>query len=148
MENSNINLHIDECPKWTDDELYIYDRLKFWTEIVGGISLSVVGMCFNILAIIVIVSMNKRQNIFNNLLICLLVTDFIFLLVCVTYEILDHVITSDRWFNLVYPKIIHPLYYITMTVSIFLTVAISHERFIAIQYPIKHSQNMKSAKSR
>ena len=148
MDNSNISLLIDECPQWTEDELFIYDRFKFWCEIVGGVSISTVGMCFNTIAIIVILSMNKRQNIFNYLLICLLATDSVYLFFCVSYEILDHIITSDRWFNLIYPKIIHPLINMSVTLSIFLTVAISHERFIAVQYPIVHSQKMKSAKSR
>ena len=148
MDISNNSLHIDECPQWTDNELYIYDRFKFWNEIVGGISISVVGIVFNLFAIIVIVSMNKRQNIFNYLLILLLVADSAFLLLCFFYEILDHIITSDRLFNLLYPQIFHPLLYITLTLSIFLTVAISHERFIAIKYPIVHNQKMKSAKSR
>ena len=100
MDISNNSLHIDECPQWTDNELYIYDRFKFWNEIVGGISISVVGIIFNLFAIIVIVSMNKRQNIFNYLLILLLVADSAFLLLCFFYEILDHIITSDRLFNL------------------------------------------------
>ena len=148
MYDPNVSLYIDKCPQWTENELYIYDRFKFWTEIVGGISISVLGMCFNALAIIVIILMDKRSNIFNYLLISLLATDFAYLFLVVFYEILAHIITSDRWFNLLYPKVIHPLVHMTVTQSIFLTVAISHERFIAIQYPIKHSQKMKSAKSR
>jgi hypothetical protein len=44
--------------------------------------------------------------------------------------------------------IMAPVYYVTLTLSIFFTVAISHERYIAIQYPIVHRQKMKSAKTR
>ena len=36
----------------------------------------------------------------------------------------------------------------TLTLSILLTIAIAHERFIAIQHPIIHSQKMKSTRSR
>ena len=120
MYDLNVSLYIEKCPQWTENELYIYDRFKFWTEIVGGISISVLGMCFNLLAIIVIILMDKRSNIFNYLLICLLATDFAYLFLVVFYEILDHIITSDRWFNLLYPKVIHPLVHIMVTQSIFL----------------------------
>ena len=38
MYDQNVSLYIEKCPQWTENELYIYDRFKFWTEIVGGIS--------------------------------------------------------------------------------------------------------------
>ena len=91
--------------------------------------------------------MKTRQNIFNHLLICLLSADSAFLLCSVLFIILDHIITSDRIYNQLVP-ILSPMYYITLTLSIFLTVAISHERYVAIQYPIVHNQKMKSAKTR
>ena len=107
MHDLNVSLYNEKCPQWTENELYIYDRFKFWTEIVGGISISLLGMCCNALAIIVIILMDKRSNIFNYLLICLLATDFAYLFLVVFYETLDHIITSDRWFNLLYPKVLH-----------------------------------------
>ena len=148
MENSNNTLNIVGCPHWTESELYIYDRFKFIVEIVTGIVVCVIGIGLNILAIVVLISMNSRQNIFNYLLICLLCADIGYLLNCVIYLTLDHFITSDRWLNQLLPTFIHPVHYITITLSIFLTISISHERFIAIQYPIAHSQKMKSTRSR
>ena len=148
MENSSNMLDIVECPQWTENELYIYDRFKFFVEIVVGFIVSVLGIGFNLRAIIVLISMKSRQNIFNYLLICLLCADIGFLLHRVVYLALDHFITSDRWVNQLMPTILHPMYYIMLTLSIFLTIAISHERFIAIQYPIIHNQKMKSARSR
>ena len=117
-----------------------------------GTLLHVVSLTFldvsAIVAIVVIICMKSKQNIFNYLLICLLCADIGFLLNRVVYIALHHFITSDRWINQLMPNFIHPMYYIMLTLSIFFTVAISHERFIAIQYPIIHNQKMKSAKSR
>ena len=148
MTNSSDFLNISECPEWSENELYIFDRFTFWTVIVSGFGVSVVGIGFNILAIIVLISMKSRNNIFNYLLIYLLCADSAFLLCGVIYIFLDHLITSDRLLNQLTPMVLGPTYYITLTLSIFFTVAISHERFVAIQHPIEHSQKMKSAKSR
>ena len=137
-----------ECPQWTENEFYIYDRFQFWIQIVTGFSVAFVGIVFNILAIIGLLSMRTRQNVFNYLLIYLLSADIMFLLCCIAFITFDHLVESDQILNQLTPQVLYPAYYITMTLSIYLTVAISHERFIAIQYPIVHSQKMKSAKSR
>ena len=148
MENSSNLLEMIACPQWTENELYIYDRFKFFVEIIVGFIVGVLGIGFNLLAIVVLICMKSKQNIFNYLLIYLLCADIGFLLNRVVYIALHHFITSDRWINQLMPNFIHPMYYIMLTLSIFFTVAISHERFIAIQYPIIHNQKMKSAKSR
>ena len=148
MTNTSDILNISQCPEWTEYELYIYDRFTFWTLIVSGFGVSVVGIGFNFLAIIVLISMKSRNNIFNYLLMYLLCADSAFLLCSAIYITLDHLITSDRLLNQLTPMLLGPMYYITLTLSIFFTVAISHERYVAIQYPIAHSQKMKSAKSR
>ena len=147
MADLNITLNISECPQWTEDDLYIYDRFTFWFGIVGGLGVSIIGTGLNIIAIFVLISMKTRQNIFNHLLICLLCADSVFLLCGICFVVFDHLITSDRLYVQLVP-VMSPVYWITLTLSTFLTVAISHERYIAIQYPIVHRQKMKSAKTR
>ena len=61
---------------------------------------------------------------------------------------MDHAVSSDWLYNQLFPFFLYPTKEVTLTASIFLTVAISHERYIAIQKPIIHRQLMKSSKSR
>ena len=50
--------------------------------------------------------------------------------------------------TMIFPKFTYPFWSISLTLSIFLTVGITHERYIAIKYPIIHRQRMRSAKYR
>ena len=49
---------------------------------------------------------------------------------------------------MMFPKFTYPVWSISLTLSIFLTVGIAHERYIAIKYPIIHRQRMRSGKYR
>ena len=60
----------------------------------------------------------------------------------------DVLIVSDYLYFVMFPKFIYPFYWMTMTLSILLTLAIAHERSNAIRYPITQRQRMSSAKFR
>ena len=133
---------------WTFEDMQQLNTLTFWVQAVLVVCLSVVGLILNILAIVTLSTRKSMQNMFNYLLVSLLCADSAFLLLNITKSTLDHLILSDYLYFKLFPYLIYPMHWVTMTSSILLTVAISHERYIAIRQPIIHRQQMRSAKSR
>jgi hypothetical protein len=77
-----------------------------------------------------------RGNSFNQLLTALFCFDFCYLL----FSILDacrrvfHLATDVH--ILLFPYFLYPMQSISMTASIFMTVAVAMERFFVVHYPI------------
>jgi hypothetical protein len=83
------------------------------------------------------------RNSFNLLLVTLAAFDAVYL-ACAVLESFRKVfgLASDVHVVL-FPHLLYPLYQITMTGSIFMTVAVAGERFTAVQYP--HDYNRVSS---
>eukprot|EP00092_Neocalanus_flemingeri_P009194 GFUD01009895.1.p1 GENE.GFUD01009895.1~~GFUD01009895.1.p1 ORF type:complete len:351 (+),score=72.97 GFUD01009895.1:191-1243(+) len=112
----------------------------------GTIALATLGVCANILAISVFTKKSFKSN-FNNLLIALAVFDLLFLVVCITesvrrtFEDADANSSSFSGFatqvhHHLFPYFLYPLHNILLTCSIFMTISISIERYLAIFHPL------------
>ena len=53
---------------------------------------------------------------------------------------------ENRIHTMLLPKFTYPLIFVSLSASIFMTVAVAHERYVAIKKPIQHRQSMRSAK--
>lgn len=116
---------------------------------VGGyvtIVLATMGVCANILAICVFCNKTFKSN-FNNLLIALAVFDLLFLVVCITESVRrtfeERTANTSSISGLVtqihhhlFPYFFYPLHNILLTTSIFMTISISIERYLAIFHPL------------
>ena len=132
-----------DCPQESFD---LYSQID---KIVGGyvtIVLATLGVCANILAICVFSNKTFKSN-FNNLLIALAVFDLLFLVVCITESIRrsfeDRKAHSSSFSGLatqihhhLFPYFLYPLHNILLTCSIFMTISISIERYLAIFHPL------------
>ena len=137
-----------DCPTWTLDDYYAFNWTKFWVEAVLINIVSTVGLLLNIFAIIALTNQKSIKNVFNYLMIILMYVDSVYLFINITRYTLDHIIYSDRLYNQVFPHFLYPANNITMMASIWLTVALSHERYVAILRPMVHRARMESGKYR
>ena len=141
------------CSEATYAEYALLDNIDV---IVGGyvtIGLSTLGVCANILAILVFCKKSFKSN-FNNLLIALAVFDLLFLVVCITESVRrtfeDQLANSSSLSGLatqvhhhLFPYFLYPLHNILLTCSIFMTISISIERYLAIFHPLVYRNRYK-----
>jgi len=145
MDRDVIEMQPD-CP---EESLESYELLANISEQVGGygtIILATLGVFANILAICVFSNKTFKSN-FNNLLIALAVFDLLFLVVCITESIRRtfeaHTANTSTFEGLatqihhhLFPYFLYPLHNILLTSSIFMTISISIERYLAIFHPL------------
>ena len=79
------------------------------------------------------------RNSFNFLLIALISMDSCFLFLCL-FEGVRKIGYASNIQVLLFPHLLYPLTSIVFTASIYMTVAIAIERYIAVHYPIDYSQ--------
>ena len=136
------------CPIWTKRDYDIRDVYSFW---VGGIAVccvAVPGLFLNLTAICVLSTRVSTKNNFNQLITSLFVFDSVFLLSALIEAFRRNFRLYTNIHIILFPKLLYPLRIISFTASTFMTVAIAHERYIAIKQPIRHRQAMSSAKFR
>ena len=136
------------CPNFTIQEKDTLNEAKYW---VGGISVCVVsffGIVLNMSAVCVLLSSLSNRNNFNHFIAMLFFIDSVYLILSMLTTLQIRLGLTHRNLILMFPKFTYPVWSISLTLSIFLTVGIAHERYIAIKYPIIHRQRMRSAKYR
>jgi len=139
--------HNDTDCDWPDEEEFnLFTNL---TTIVGGyvsITVSVLGIIANILAICVFSKKSFKSN-FNNLLISLAVCDLLFLVISISESVRrtfqDREASNStvggqltQIHHQMFPYFLYPLHNILLSISIFITVSISIERYLAIFHPL------------
>ena len=137
-----------ECPNITSEEWDTLASAKYW---VGGVSVCVVsfiGIVLNLTAVCVLLSTLSNRNNFNQLTALLFLIDSVYLVLSVLTTLQIRLNLVSYTLITTFPKFTYPVWSISLTMSIFLTVGITHERYIAIKYPIIHRQRMRSGKYR
>ena len=114
---------------------------SYWILGVAGISVAIVGLGLNMFGLFV-ATRSKEKHIFQKLIVCLLTFDTILLF----FSIIDFIYRGLKYRNpfLVYAfsYIVYPAFYVCLFCSIYMTVCISHERYSALQDPIRYSQEI------
>ena len=132
-----------DCPSFShQDELFL-KSFSFWVEGVVQTLCAVLGIIGNILASVIITRKDMR-NSFNLLLVSLACFDSTYLV----GSILDS-IRKPNIFGLaseahiiLFPYLLYPVNQIAISGSIFMTVAIAWERYVAVHYPLDYNQAM------
>lgn len=109
---------------------------KYYFDGVFVSVFGIIGMFGNVLSLCVL-SRPKFKDCFHKLLLTLACFDSLFIL-CggISYSCRAFV-PGSQIFKVLFPHLIYPLSYIGLTGSIFMTFAISIERFLGICYPLK-----------
>ena len=110
--NSTNVLKVNEtgCIVTSTEDLKQLNNITFWVEGIGIVSLSLIGITFNLLAIVVLSVRKSMQNMFNYLLICLFCADTAFLLLNITSSTLNILLLSDYLYFVMFPYLIYPFY--------------------------------------
>ena len=136
------------CPNFTEQDEHILEHFTYW---VGGVSVCIVsftGIILNLTAICVLLTRLSNRNNFNQLIVILFTVDSVYLILSVITTFQRKLGLTNRILTIIFPKFTYPISSTSLTLSIFMTVGITHERYIAVKYPIIHSARMRSAKYR
>ena len=133
-------------PHSTKEDFEFLECMSLVIKGYGNIVLAVFGIIANILAICIFSKKSFKSN-FNNLLIALAVCDLLFLVLSIaestrsTFQ--EHTSNSSSvagqvtfLHHLLFPYFLYPLHNILLSASIFMTVSISIERYLAIFHPL------------
>ena len=137
-----------ECPDWNDEDYETFERFHFWICCIGILSLSVAGILLNVGGICLLCRHLSSHNIFNELIVILLIIDILYLMSQFIIKLMDVNPFNEFLSDIVVPIFVRPMAYLILTLSIFMILAIAHERSVAIRTPITHRQSMLSAKYR
>ena len=145
LNNSSANLswfNVDDnsstvCPLATSHDLIILTLLKFFLEGVIRCFISVVGILGN-LASIFILTRKELISLFNQLLVVLVIYDLIYLLTTMM-DSMAKIGIAPEIHAIIAPYTFYPMNAIAMMGSIYMTMAVGMERYIAVTYPMEYT---------
>ena len=145
MDNSSragriLGLDEDLCGLYREDERETIRTCAYWLEGVLLLGVGSVGILGNLVAILVLHLETTTSSSFNRLLAMLATFDTIFIL----FTLIDYSLArvffwpwsrdSEVWVYLI-PKVLYPLNNMTFCCSIYLTVMLAWERYLAVCHP-------------
>ena len=139
-----------ECPWNNGPEKDSLVSIFFWLDGVSRLVIAGIGIFGNIFTISIL-SSGELRSTFHIFLVILACFDLGYLFLTFLEEVpqIQDIITQNTTYPdkncklneawaVLYPYFIHPVQYIFLTSSEYLTVAISIDRFIAIKYPLRY----------
>ena len=117
------------------EEIFL-DIYIWWMEVFGNLSISIVGVVLNFITIVVLLTTNMRNNFFNRLLLCLSIFDNLYLL-CEISEVARLLNPTPAHLHL-FARFIYPFRSLFLCSSIYMTIALTLERYQAITSPVQY----------
>ena len=102
------------------------------------IAMAILGTILNLIGICILTSRQSMKNTFNQLLVTLYCIDTLFLFSYVYLSLSLTYIKSQHISFMITSRFVKLFYSFAFKCSIFLTVAISHERYVAMLHPALH----------
>ena len=112
------------------------ETYTWWVEMFGNLFIAIVGVILNFITIGVLSTSTMRNNFFNRLLICLASFDNSYLF-CEISEVLrlwHYTYTQQH----VFAKFVYPIRSVFLCSSIYMTIALTLERYQAIACPVQY----------
>lgn len=129
------------CGKWNlTSEEHDFQKLHgYWVQSVASIIVSISGSVLNVITITILSNVELKRLFFNKLLICLTIFDIFFLLNSI-YESFRLHITGTDYCSLQGHVLffLFPMRKIVMCCSIYMTLVLTFERYLAVARPIAH----------
>ena len=126
--------------------------LETWIEGFVITPMASVGILLNIFGLVLLLTERRREKMFNLLLSTLLIFDTLFLCFNLIKSVATNLIViPDNYlpsYYLILKFIVYPGSRFSLMSSIFMTLALSHSRFRAVNKPIQHRNSLKSARNR
>ena len=138
--NTMFNYTID-CPNFTQEDEDFLDVFSFWVEGVLQTIFAVLGIFGNIIACLII-TRKDMKNSFNFLLVSLACFDSTYLIGSILESVRKIFGFTSEAHIILFPYLLYPMNQMAISGSIFMTVAIAWERYIAVHYPLDYNQAM------
>lgn len=140
LDSNDSSAIMYDCGISYREEVKIYG---LWFDGVFLSLIGVIGLVGNLMALIVL-SRPKLRDVFHNLLFALACVDLLYI-ICggVNYTFRAFEADSDIYTYL-FPYFLHPFTQVAMTGTIFMTLAISIERYLGLCHPLLPPQARKS----
>ena len=129
------------CGKWnlTTEEHAFQQQHGYWIQSVASIIVSIFGSILNVVTIVVLSNVELKRLFFNKLLICLTVFDILFLLNSIYESFRLHITGTDYCsFQGHVLFVLFPMRKIVLCCSIYMTLVLTFERYLAVARPIAH----------
>jgi len=146
--SDQISDQIDlNCGNWSKEELQEYygymAQYRWWFDGLLVSVVGIIGFVGNSLALLVL-SRPSLRDVFHQLLFALACFDILYI-VCggVNYTFKAFRANSDVW-TLLYPYVLYPFTHIAMGGTIFMTMAISIERYLGLCHPLLSPHSRKA----
>ena len=124
---------------WSKGQMKFEEVHGWWVHGIASIICGLFGIIINVIMIIVMLNKEFRKIFFNNLIICLTISDLIFLILSVYESFRMHILNMNYCsFHGYIQLIVYPFRKITMCFSIYVTIILSFERYRAITNPFRH----------
>ena len=142
---STINSSIDTCPEATSQELDTLNLLSFLLDGVLQFIISCLGILGNVTSIFIL-TRKELYSFFNQLLVVLVMYDLIYLITTMI-ESTTKLGVEHEAHTFLFPYLLYPLNAMSMMGSIYMTMAVGLERYIAVYHPIEYSMVANDASS-
>ena len=145
---NDTTLETSNCYVLTEYEGKILYKFDYWIGDLSVMVLSILGILLTIFFACVFFLSLTNPTTFHHLMVILFLVDCFYLLLAILRRIKTVFKTNLIILTMIYPTFIYPMSSISLTMSIFLTVAMAHERYIVIKNPLSHQRHMRSSKYR
>ena len=124
---------VSKCANFTEDDGGYFMLTNWWIDTFTQDVVTGIGIVGNILICVILVQKKVRRNTFNQLRVALALFDIAMLITMfLTFALFR---SAKDILQAVYPVLLWPLMSFSMTISVFMTVAIAWERYGAINNP-------------
>lgn len=135
-----------DCPIINSATQHNLNQVVFWLEGVAQTGLAILGITFNIIFALIL-SKKELRNSFNILLIVLSTFDTTYLITAFCESLRKSFKLATNLHIELFPYLLYPMQGIALTGSIFMTVAIAFERYVAVHNPINYNRAMNDARA-
>ncbi len=155
-ENFTLEGNLSHCPLFDDWTTSAVETFALWTDGAMKTVLASLGLLGNAAAAAVLMRPRMRTHCFNRLLLALSAFDSLYLLLSLIDAVrtryvdasanedmtdcsLDRFLPSHNVLNMAVPSFIYPVNHIALTASVYMTVAIAFERYVAVHFPLDYN---------
>ena len=120
-----------DCPIWTKDDTIIAENITYYIDGIFVCMVAFIGLILNSIGIFIIYREDNFKYIFYRLMGCLFCINNFLLGTAILTRMF--VVFKLESFGCIFPQFSHPLHYISLTASIYLTIAAAYERHVRIK---------------
>ena len=141
-------IETNNCYILTEYEGRVLYKFEYWIGDLSVCILSIIGIILTLVFVCIFFRSLSNPTTFHHLMVVLFLADCVYLFLALLHRIEILFEIELVLLTIIYPTFTYPMSSIILTMSIYLTVAMAHERYIAIKNPLSHQRDMMSSKYR